>query len=180
MQISAQHPTLVDAAFTKINQEYKGREEEIRNTTLVKGWMSFNNQMKYKAIIDIDGNDWSSRFPKLLCTNSVVIKIEPDFVEYYYDELKPMEHFIPASLDNLTEVLAYVMNDDNEAEMKRISCAAVSWCRRAMNAKQIAMDMMQQLQKYDIALNEYFDRHELNRSLISAAIDDADDLVQWT
>ena len=31
--------------------------------------MWFNDQMEYKAIVDIDGNDWSSRFPKLL-TNS--------------------------------------------------------------------------------------------------------------
>ena len=37
--------------------------------------MPFNDQMKFKAIIDIDGNTWSSRFPELLCTNSVVIKV---------------------------------------------------------------------------------------------------------
>lgn len=27
------------------------------------------------ALIDIDGNNWSSRFMMLLCTNSVVIKV---------------------------------------------------------------------------------------------------------
>lgn len=27
------------------------------------------------ALIDIDGNSWSSRFIRLLCTNSVVIKV---------------------------------------------------------------------------------------------------------
>jgi len=75
VKISMLHPTLIDAAFTKFNQEYEGREEELRNTTLLRKRMPFHDQMKFKAIIDIDGNDWSSRFPKLLCTNSVIIKV---------------------------------------------------------------------------------------------------------
>jgi len=74
VQMSMLHPTLIDAAFTKFNQE-EGRKEELRNTTLLKKRMPFDDQMKFKAIIDIDGNDWSSRFPKLLCTNSVIIKV---------------------------------------------------------------------------------------------------------
>ena len=75
VQKSILHPSLIDAAFTKFNQEYKGREQELNHTTILKEIMPFNDQMKFKAIIDIDGNTWSSRFPKLLCTNSVVIKV---------------------------------------------------------------------------------------------------------
>jgi hypothetical protein len=37
--------------------------------------MEFDEQMNYKAIMDIDGNSWTGRFSKLLCTNSVVIKV---------------------------------------------------------------------------------------------------------
>ncbi|KAL3789816.1 hypothetical protein ACHAW5_011239 [Stephanodiscus triporus] len=37
----------------------------------------------YKAILDIDGNAWSARLGKLLCYNSVVIKVEPEFVGYW-------------------------------------------------------------------------------------------------
>ena len=77
------------------------------------------------------------------------LQIEPDFIEYFYDELTPMTHYVPASLDNLTDVVMHVMDKDNEVEMKRIVLAANSWCRRKMNAKQIALDMMQQLRKYD-------------------------------
>jgi hypothetical protein len=46
-----------------------------------------------------------------------------------------------------------------------------------MNKKQIAQDMMQQLQKYDTALDEYFDGHMLNRSrIIAEVIKGADNL----
>ena len=37
----------------------------------------------YKAILDIDGNAWSARLGKLLCYDSVVIKVEPEFVGYW-------------------------------------------------------------------------------------------------
>jgi hypothetical protein len=41
------HPSLIDAAFTKLNQEYKGREEELQNTTILKAVMLLNDQMKF-------------------------------------------------------------------------------------------------------------------------------------
>jgi hypothetical protein len=59
-----------------------------------------------------------------------------------------------------------VTDKDSEDEMKGIIASANSWCRRKMNKKQITKDMMQQLWKYDTALDEYFERHMLNRSMI--------------
>ena len=75
VQQSMKHPQLIDAGFVKFNQHYFGMEDELRNETILTDRMPFNDQMNYKAIIDIDGNSWSSRFPKLLCLNSVVIKV---------------------------------------------------------------------------------------------------------
>ncbi len=76
VQLSAIHPSLIDAAFVNFRHEYEGRKDELRNQTIVaRSRMPFDEQMKYKAIIDIDGNGWSGRFAGLLCTNSVVIKV---------------------------------------------------------------------------------------------------------
>jgi hypothetical protein len=76
VQLSMNHPELIDAAFVNIVQYYKGKDDELRNQTIIAPRrMPFNEQMKYKAIIDIDGNSWSGRFASLLCTNSVVIKV---------------------------------------------------------------------------------------------------------
>ncbi len=41
-----------------------------------------------------------------------------------------MENYVPALLDNLTDVAAYMMDKDNEDEMKGIVAKANSWCRR--------------------------------------------------
>jgi Glycosyl transferase family 90 len=47
------------------------------------------NFQKYLAILDMDGNSWSSRFSNLLCYNSVVLKVEPGFVDDFYYHLVP-------------------------------------------------------------------------------------------
>lgn len=102
VQQSMLHPDVIDAAFTAIIQKFEKDKEVLAAQTIVEGRMPFENFMKYKgvsphwpcwflclffsfefhflpsrlkAIIDIDGNCWSSRFAKLLCTNSVVIRV---------------------------------------------------------------------------------------------------------
>ncbi len=54
--------------------------------------------MKYKIIIDIDGNTFSGRFPKVLSMGSAVMKI------YLFEDIatlmtKPWLHYIPVKLD---------------------------------------------------------------------------------
>ena len=69
------HSDLFDVGFTSFVMGWEKQAKEIRNQTTVKGYISLDDLMRYRAIIDIDGNTWSSRFSKLLCTNSVVIKV---------------------------------------------------------------------------------------------------------
>lgn len=70
---SMDRPDLIDAGFTSFVQGWEF--EKLSNQTIATGHMPFDDQMKYRAIIDIDGNAWSSRFSKILCTNSVAIKV---------------------------------------------------------------------------------------------------------
>jgi hypothetical protein len=57
----------------------------------------------------------------------VLLQITPDYTEYFYDELRPNVHYIPASLDNITEVARYIVDKANESEMKNVVKAARSW-----------------------------------------------------
>jgi hypothetical protein len=75
VRLSMRHPALIDAGFVRLNQQYENATFTKKNRTILTERMKFDDMMKYRAIIDIDGNDWSSRFPKLLCMNSVVIKV---------------------------------------------------------------------------------------------------------
>jgi len=101
---------------------------------------------KYRAVIDIDGNSWSSRFADLMCMNSVMIKVQPDWVDYFYPELRPWVHYIPVygNLMNLVEVVAHVTAEDQETQqqMRSIVQNANSWCRSKMTAIQMSIDMI--------------------------------------
>jgi hypothetical protein len=70
---SMDRPDIFDAGFTSFVQGWEWRK--LTNQTIAANVIPFEDLMKYRAIIDIDGNYWSSRFTKLLCTNSVVIKV---------------------------------------------------------------------------------------------------------
>jgi len=108
--------------------------------------MQMKDYQKYMAIIDIDGNSWSSRFADLLCMNSVVIKVEPNWMDYFYMELQPWKHYVPvhANMSNLVEVVTMATSDDPEIQkqMQQIVHNANVWCRSKMTAPQLSIDMI--------------------------------------
>ena len=108
----------------------------------------------FAAIIDIDGNNWSARFPSLLCTNSVVIKITPDFVDQTMHALQPNVHYIPSSLGNLTTVVEYIMDKDHDGEMKNIVSNANRWCLSNMSIDSLARRAMHSLETYMTAIGQ--------------------------
>lgn len=56
------------------------------------------NQAVNKLIIDIDGNSYSRRFPILLASGSVVIKIAT-YADIGTIPAKPWVHYIPVKMD---------------------------------------------------------------------------------
>jgi hypothetical protein len=69
--------------------------------------------------------------------------------------LHPNVHYIPASLDNITEVARYVVDKANESEMKTVINATHLWCKRKMTKDAIVDDAMTQLHAYFEALDVY-------------------------
>lgn len=111
-----------------------------------------------------------------------MIQIDPDYIEYFYDELKPNQHYIPASLNNLTEVMTYVLDKQNEDEMKKIIHSANSWCKWKMTRKQLAADMIHlSLRRYKAALDAYMEARNFDIATIESWFVGArkvDDLVE--
>lgn len=50
---------------------------------------------RFKFLLSLDGNTFSSRLAKLLHTNSVVLKEESPWREYFYAALTPGVHYLP-------------------------------------------------------------------------------------
>jgi hypothetical protein len=99
---------------------------------------------KYMGIIDIDGNSWSSRFGKLLCYNSVILKVGPRYVDYFYKTLIPWVHFVPVrhDLSDLLEMAEFVVNPANANNITTIIYNANQWCRKQLTYSYIARDLL--------------------------------------
>lgn len=82
----------------------------------------------------------------------------------------PMVHYVPASLENLTQVAAYVLDDKNDVEMKSIVANANSWCRKKMTKNRLANDMMVQLQSYEDMLNEYLRMKDIADEALASSL----------
>lgn len=124
---------------------------------------------QYVAVLDTDGNSWSSRFGSLLCYSSVVLKVEAMYVDYFHfkrkeNPLVPWTHFVPVRYDlsDLHERAAWVLDPANAEAVQEIVRAANLWCRNQMNYEALARDYLDIWQEYvkllDTADPDWYER----------------------
>lgn len=130
----------------------------------IKEAIPMQNMMNYKAIIDIDGNSWSSRFGELLCTNSVVIKITPEHMERFQQQtatesrvvVLPNVHYLPATIENITAIAAFVVDPRNDRAMRNMVRTANEWCRMRNTERGLADEAMEALEDYRQMLDDRY------------------------
>jgi Glycosyl transferase family 90 len=105
---------------------------------------------QYTAVLDMDGNSWSSRFGTLLCYNSVVIKVEPQYFDYFHAELKPWTHYIPVKndLSDFQENVAWALDPQNDVAVKNIIKSANQWCSYRIIPTELAIDLLDIFESY--------------------------------
>ena len=124
---------MVQAAANRTNMDacfVVGTRDKQRNVHPCRRipWADFAN---YYAILDVDGLSWSERFGKLLCFNSVVLKVEPEMVDWTASSTQPWVHYVPVAQNssNLAEMVDYVLDPAHDAQMQTIVSNANAWCR---------------------------------------------------
>jgi len=154
VKVGMENRDTMDFAITKLVQEWqepdhaKEIKKELGNR--LSSWMDFTHFMKYRGIVDIEGNSWSSRLGHLFCLNSVVIRIDRSRINYFEKELQPWVHYIPVKedLSDLEDVAKYVADDMNDEQLKAMVQAGNDWCRIKMTQTQFAIDMLYILLSY--------------------------------
>lgn len=76
-------------------------------------------------------------------------------MEESFKELSPNIHYIPATIDNLTDVVERVLDEDNEPAMKQIVVNANKWCQTSMTAEALADSALVALENYIEMLKRY-------------------------
>lgn len=85
----------------------------------IKGKVSIEEQLKYKFIISLEGNDVASNLKWILASNSVPIMKKPTKETWAMEGLlEPFVHYLPLDddLSNLDSILDWANNNDNVCE----------------------------------------------------------------
>jgi hypothetical protein len=108
------------------------------------------NFQRYVGVLDLDGNSWRSRFRTLLCYKSVLLKVEPRFVDSFYKHLLPWVHYIPVrgNVSDLLERAAYVADPRNRERVRAIAASANAWCRSYMIHDVLADEVLVNCARY--------------------------------
>jgi hypothetical protein len=101
----------------------------------VKGWIPVSEQLGYKYIISVEGNDVASNLKWALFSRSVVIMAKPRMESWLLEgKLKAGVHYVEVKRDysNLAEVVAWCMK--NEPQCRRISRNATRYVSRFLDS----------------------------------------------
>jgi hypothetical protein len=103
---------------TGLNRIYSRMNSTIDGVQLVGKKLSMKDQLRYKAIIMIEGNDVATGLKWALMSNSVLMIPPPTLTTWAMEELlEPWVHYVPlnASLGDAEEKMQWVLDHDSEA-----------------------------------------------------------------
>jgi len=133
----------IDVAFPEQDRNSKhipSKYKECRSYVR-KGGTTMEQQLQYKYILSIEGNDVASGLKWQLTSNSVVFMAKPTMVSYAMEDLLiPFVHYIPVNDDytNLHEMVDWARRNDRQC--KWISEQATSYMERLWISEEAKRD----------------------------------------
>ncbi|EKX32310.1 hypothetical protein GUITHDRAFT_121519 [Guillardia theta CCMP2712] len=150
VKASLDHPDLIDARFTRVMQTESKQLPKImkREGYVVKKRVAHSEQWKFKLVIVPDGNSVPDRLLDFLASNVVVLKQESGNEEFWYQDLKPYEHYIPFKRDvsDLVDVVKRSLS--NETLLKHVSDASTHFVLENLNSDIIKCYLVHLLYDY--------------------------------
>ncbi|KXZ50446.1 hypothetical protein GPECTOR_16g620 [Gonium pectorale] len=98
--------------------------------------MPLGHQHMYKYLVSTDGWSISSKFDKYLLMGSLVFKAASIRKGFYYDALRPYEHYVPFMVkhkDDLVEAVKWAISHDAEAH--KIAQNAFAFARKNLTRR---------------------------------------------
>ncbi|KAJ7620973.1 glycosyl transferase family 90-domain-containing protein [Roridomyces roridus] len=130
-------PALLDIAFTgKPMNCLPAQCDELRSLFEWRAAHDLKKAGRYKYVLDVDGNGWSSRFKRLMNSGSVILKAT-GYPEWFTDRIAPWVHYVPIqnSYTDLLDVLVFFRGDPagqgaHDEMAERIARQGREWSRQ--------------------------------------------------
>ena len=153
-----------DANINDIDVSYSNKvsTEAVTGCKRRKSYTTMRGQLKFKYMLNIEGNDVSTGLKWQLASNSVVFMSKPTTVSFAMEDiLVPFVHYVPVNDDysNLMEMVEWAR--ENDEKCKWISRQATLYMKRLWMTKE--------------AQNDY---HEIQKQLANKYIEQFGDALQ--
>ncbi|EIN13340.1 hypothetical protein PUNSTDRAFT_58013 [Punctularia strigosozonata HHB-11173 SS5] len=108
---------------------------------------------RYKYVMDVDGNGWSSRFKRLITSHAVVLKATV-YPEWFSRRIQPWVHFVPVKNDysDVMDIMAFFTGygggEDNDHLARKIAEAGREWSRTMWRKEDLTAYMFRMLLEY--------------------------------
>lgn len=118
--LSLAFPEEIDARFNSVVQCEPEIPQLMKSKGMVSASVSRPDHLKYKYLVDVDGNSCSyERYFWLLLSNSLVIKQVTPNIQWYYGGLEPYKHYLPIKedLSDLMEKIDWARQHDEDCRL---------------------------------------------------------------
>lgn len=164
------NPAMMDIAFAgKPSQCEVEVCKEVEQRWEWRRRMGVKEAGRYKYVLDVDGNGWSSRFKRLMTSNSVVFK-STVYPEWFTHRLAPWVHYVPIQIDysDLYDALLFFRGDPSghgahEDLAKKIARQAREWSLGYWRREDMVAYLYRLFLEYARVMDE--DRDSLNFEL---------------
>lgn len=126
-----------------------GQIHKVEGFAPPKQWLSISDQLKYRYVLSLEGNDVATNLKWIMASNSVVLAPEMQFETWFMEgRLQPYVHYIPirSDLRDLDAMIDYC--EKNPKKIQKIIRNAQSWTKQFQNSKQETLIAYLVLQKY--------------------------------
>ncbi|BCN22984.1 glycosyl transferase family 90 [Vibrio alfacsensis] len=149
------HRTKVIHAFYDHPQCNIGQTRPVEGQPWEKGFMSIEEQLQYKFLLCIEGNDVATNLKWAMSSNSLVIMSKPKYETWFMEgKLQAGVHYVEVNDDysDLPEKMNYYL--ENEAEALAIIRNAHQWVEQFKNDKRERLISLMVADKYFTLSNQ--------------------------
>lgn len=123
---------------------------QIEDSTKGGGFIPMTAQAKYKYLLDTRGNSWSSRLQTLLKLGRVIFIADRPYREWYFDRLRPMEHYVPVKEDMSDLIEKYCYMEQHPELYDKIVSNLREFVEENLSPRRIVFDAKELILRYGV------------------------------
>jgi len=123
---------------------------QIEDTTKGGQFIPMTAQTKYNYLIDTRGNSWSGRLQTLLKLGRVIFIADRPYREWYFDRLRPMEHYVPVKEDMSDLIEKYCYIEEHPELYNKIVANLNEFVEENLSPRKILLDAKDLILRYGV------------------------------